>query len=76
MYKNSYGPFLNGGLKWSAYRLHYMDLMGFYTNGKLVWRNGDVADNGIGKCRHQGNGTPVGNPTQSFVRSLAFVYVW
>eukprot|EP01084_Bolivina_argentea_P123339 218570_1 len=74
-FKNNYGPFLNG-LKWSAYRLHYMDLMSFKNNSKLVWRNGDVADNGIGKCRHQGNGTPVGNPSQSFVRSLAFIYIW
>eukprot|EP01084_Bolivina_argentea_P144082 252884_1 len=74
---NIYGPFINGGLKWSAYRLHFMDLMSFGgINSKLMWRNGDVADPGIGKCRHQGNGTPVGNPTQSYVRSLAFLYVW
>ena len=75
-FKGKYGPFSNNGLKWSAFRLHYVDLMGFVDNGKLMWRNGDVADPDIGKCRHEGNGTPVGSPTMSFVRSLAFVYVW
>ena len=88
---NPVGPFTNGGIKWSAYRLHTMDPVLFSMNGnnyytdrdgvqsdgcKLVWRNGDVADNGVGKCRHQGNGTAVGSPSNSYVRSLAFVYLW
>lgn len=48
----------------------------FVENGILRWRNGDVALPGIGKCRYQDKATPVGSPTQSYVRSLAYAYVW
>lgn len=72
-----YGPFTTNGIKWSAYRMHFMDALIFNNNSaKFVWRNGDVTDPVIGKCYHEGNGTPVGDPSFSWVRSLAFVYLW
>jgi hypothetical protein len=32
----------NGGLKWSAYRLHVQDPLLFDVGMKLTWRNGDI----------------------------------
>ena len=74
---NPYGPFTTNGIKWSAYRMHFMDALIFDTDSaKFVWRNGDVNQPVIGKCFQQGNGTPVGHPTFSWVRTLSFVYLW
>lgn len=76
-FKESIGPLTTGGMRWSAYRLFMEDqLMWESGGGAFTWRNGDVAQPGIGKCHVQGTGPPVGSPTQSFVRSLAYVYVY
>lgn len=68
------GPFTSG-LRWSVYRLHISDPLMFEQAGVLQWRNGDVATD-LGKCRFQGVAPPVGTPTQSYIRSLAYAYVW
>lgn len=71
----NYGGYASA-MKWSAYRMHTVDQLLFSDGGKLSWRNGDVAIPGQGKCHHPTEGTPVGNPTDSYVHSLAYVYVW
>lgn len=75
-FQGKWGP-LNGGLRWSAFKLHSeLDPLVFQDGAKLVWRNGDVADPGRGKCRHEGSGPPVGSPGLAITRSLAYIYVW
>lgn len=76
-FTDAIGPLTKGGLRWSVYRTHMVEQLVFEDGGAaLIWRNGDVADPGVGKCLHEGAGPPVGNPTVSFVRVLAYVYTW
>ncbi len=66
----------NGGVEWSAYRMHDLDPI-FFTNGfRFEWRNGDVVDDRGFKCIVDQGGHVVGSPTQSNVTSYAWVYVW
>eukprot|EP00054_Salpingoeca_dolichothecata_P009815 m.55254 g.55254 ORF g.55254 m.55254 type:complete len:159 (+) comp18615_c0_seq2:1156-1632(+) len=74
-FKQPYGSF-ESGLKWSVYRIFNRDVVAFENGVRFQWRNGDVSIPGLGKCRQQGQGPPVGSPTASFVRSLSWAYVW
>jgi hypothetical protein len=66
----------NGGVEWSAYRMHEIDPIFFYNGFRFLWRNGDVVDDRGFKCILDQGGHPAGSPTQSNVTSYAWVYVW
>ena len=82
----AYGMYRYGAMKWSVYRTHTVEPLFFSGGGRLTWRNGDIEDSGRGKCLHEagmphsqwhtGGSQVAGDPHESFVRSLAFVYVW
>jgi len=66
---------VNGGVQWSAYRLHDVDPLQFTDGYRIQWRNGDAADPKTGfKCKIQNGGNVVGSPTASNVTSYAWYY--
>ena len=40
--KGKWGPFNGNFLKWSAYRMHWIDAVFFNGGGKFVWRVGGL----------------------------------
>jgi len=60
---------------WSAYRFHTRDPMSFTNGARFFWRNGDTIDPAGIKCLSI-DGEVVGTPTESTVKSYAWVYLW